>query len=408
MNKSALWKLAVGDIVFKFNGDLVSTLGSVDEPKEVLEQILDAWWNIKDTKSLLKTLEWLEHEGHSSIYKRALAGEANGFQKRFIKKFGDTLAGVDLLAWDLGRYSSIVRWGHHAGLINEDQAWVLLNRTSLRLQKAYSSWEVFAEHYLLGRFFWDGNVDHQQQMHNTLDFLLKNKYSPWKIVPWGTPLNNDDHDWREDNPFFVDLGSDYRSALIAKQKYFRRMIRNDNENPFVYNAYAQFLENKLMDPESALTYYLKSLKVNDKFLPGYRNAISLICENSDRREQTKEIFDLWINRMPECQEAFFKYADWSIYKYGDADMGQFCYERSIELNPNEYAFYVDYGYFLAYVKYDFESARKMYLKALDINPTGEEALANLSALRQGIDAIKEFTESDKYSKFFGDAYPSDL
>ena len=134
MNKSMIWKLTVGDIVFKHNSDLLATLGSLGEPEQVREDILAKWWNIKSERELLQTLNWLEKEGHSSIYRQAKKGKATEFQKYFIEEFSGVLKGIDLTAWDLGRYASLARWGYHAGYLNEERFWSILDKTPCSLQ----------------------------------------------------------------------------------------------------------------------------------------------------------------------------------------------------------------------------------------------------------------------------------
>jgi len=404
MNKSMIWKLSVGDIVFKHNGDLLATFGCLDEPAQVRDDILAKWWNIKSERDLLQTLEWLDNEGHSAIYRQASSGKATDFQKFFINEFKEVLKGVDLTAWDLGRYASLVRWGHHAGFITEKRAWELLQRTSSRLQKTYSSWEQFAEHYILGRFFWNGKPE-EQQMYFALEYLLGNENSPWKMIPWNTALSDHgDGDWKRGNPFYVDIYKDGVEKLVSQQQYYRRLISEDPLNPFVYNSFAHFLEEKLMDPEAALKYYERAVKVDKKFVQGYRNILALIADNKWRKDQTREVFELWSLSMPHCDEVFFKYADWLVYKTGDYELGEKCYQKAIELSEAEYVYYVDYGYFLSEIRHDYEQARLMYLKALEINPEGEQALVNLQALREGLEAVVQFSKSSKYAKFMGKIY----
>ena len=404
MNKAMVWKLSVGDIVFKHNCDLLATLGSLDDPEQVRDDILAKWWNIKSERDLLQTLGWLETDGHSAIYRQAKAGKSTEFQKFFIKEFQDVLQGVDLTAWDLGRYVSLVRWGHHAGYLNEDKLWKMLDRTCSRLQQTYTSWEHFAEHYILGRFFWNGKPE-EQQMYFALEYLLDNEHSPWKMVPWNTDLSSGgDYNWKRNNLYYVDIYKEGADKLVTKQHYYRRMITEDPLNPFVYNSFAHFLEEKMMDPESAIKYYERAVKVDKNFLQGYRNILSLISGSQWRKDQTKQVFEMWIKNMPQSDEAYFKYADWLVYKLGEYNEGQKCYEKAIELNDNEYTYYVDYGYFLAEVRHDYDLAREKYLKALHINPEGEQALINLQALREGLEAVIQFSHSSRYAKFMGKTY----
>lgn len=405
MNKAVLWKLSAGDIVFKYNCDVLATFGSLDNPEIVRDDILKKWWNIKNEQDLRHTLDWLEQEGHSEIYRQALKGKATEFQKFFIKEYGNTLKDVDLTAWDLGRYASLIRWGHHAGYITESEVWTYLNRTSRKLQSSYTSWEQFAEHYVLGRYFWNGKPKEEQELHFALEFLLENDKSPWKEIDWHTPLDSSDNEWHQGNPYYVELNKQGVDLMVTKQQYYRRMLREDPLNPFIYNAFAYFLENNMMDPDAALTYYKRSVMVDKKFNQGYRNIIKLIGTNPWRRSETQEIFELWTTSMPHYDEAFFKYADWLSYQQGEYDKAQKNYEKAIELNDSVYSYYVDYGYFLADIKHDYEHARRMYLKALEINSKGEQALINLQALREGLEAVVKFTNSPQYARYFGKVYP---
>lgn len=88
---------------------------------------------------------------------------------------------IGFLGWDYARYSHIVRLGYLAGYLDVSTAWMHARRIVPRMQKAFSSWEEFAESYLAGRIRWLRN---DGGMREVCDRLLSHPLSPWKAFGW--------------------------------------------------------------------------------------------------------------------------------------------------------------------------------------------------------------------------------
>jgi hypothetical protein len=121
----------------------------------------------------------------------------HSLQKRhelqLVDRYGADFGERGILAWDLCRYICLCRWGVQCGFITEDEAWQLMMPVGVKVQKLYKSWDELAGVYLIGRDFWS----HSQYMQGwdkvapDLNYLLKDKESPWVQLPWGTKLPGD-------------------------------------------------------------------------------------------------------------------------------------------------------------------------------------------------------------------------
>ncbi|QOV38456.1 DUF1266 domain-containing protein [Streptomyces ferrugineus] len=107
------------------------------------------------------------------------------------------LTGVAPLAWDAALYVDIARRGFGCGLIGEGDAWTALKNIVPAVARTYSSWQEYADHYLLGRQVWreglrgseDSELPASQAVADAhLRALLdtENRSSPWNQAPWDT------------------------------------------------------------------------------------------------------------------------------------------------------------------------------------------------------------------------------
>ncbi len=96
-----------------------------------------------------------------------------------------------VLAWDMSLYICICRWGYLAGYLSDQEAWTLIMPKAKQIQKNYSSWQDFAEHYMNGRKTWDEKAYERDKdlFDRAIRRLGQNPRSPWNQVTWDTPLN---------------------------------------------------------------------------------------------------------------------------------------------------------------------------------------------------------------------------
>jgi uncharacterized protein DUF1266 len=107
------------------------------------------------------------------------------------------LLGVAPLAWDAALYVDIARLGFGCGMVTEAEAWTALKNIVPSVVRTYTSWQEYADHYLLGRKVWrdglNGTQDAafpapQSAADAHLSALLDpaNRTSPWNLAPWNT------------------------------------------------------------------------------------------------------------------------------------------------------------------------------------------------------------------------------
>ncbi|ARF53012.1 DUF1266 domain-containing protein [Streptomyces gilvosporeus] len=130
-------------------------------------------WDITSPESLQAALHRLAAEGHRMQMAPVL--------------------GHPPVAWDFGRYVSVVRSGFGAGYVDEAGAWQLLARAAAPVAQTYGSWRAFADDFVAGRQIWMQNVGRewagsQEDTIQAVQRLLDpaNPNSPWNQVPWET------------------------------------------------------------------------------------------------------------------------------------------------------------------------------------------------------------------------------
>ncbi|MFG2832497.1 DUF1266 domain-containing protein [Streptomyces sp. NPDC048434] len=135
-------------------------------------------WDVTSPESLQATLRWLATEGHRMQMTSAL--------------------GHPPVAWDFGRYVTVVRLGFGAGYVDEPGAWQLLASAVAPVAQTYGSWEAFANDFVAGRELWmrtAGN-DWAGSQDDTIEAVRSlldptNSSSPWRLVPWETVYQAD-------------------------------------------------------------------------------------------------------------------------------------------------------------------------------------------------------------------------
>ncbi|MGW7486877.1 DUF1266 domain-containing protein [Streptomyces sp. NPDC054786] len=135
-------------------------------------------WDVTSPESLEATLRWLATEGHRMQMTSAL--------------------GHPPVAWDFGRYVTVVRLGFGAGYVDEPGAWQLLASAVAPVAQTYGSWEAFANDFVAGRELWmrtAGN-DWAGSQDDTIEAVRSlldptNTSSPWRLVPWETVYQAD-------------------------------------------------------------------------------------------------------------------------------------------------------------------------------------------------------------------------
>jgi hypothetical protein len=175
-NSPHAWALATTAIIFEINRqqhDLLAGTEVTPDSVEVGKRVLSQWWDVNNRGDLLRTLGWLQFEGHRTEFEE-LGRRVNALTERefisieaaadsnpqvanqmdIVHKHHGDLAQKGILAWDLVRYISLCRWGYLAGYLSDTEAWDLIMPAALRLQQTFASWQDLQSDYLIGREFW--------------------------------------------------------------------------------------------------------------------------------------------------------------------------------------------------------------------------------------------------------------
>lgn len=210
--KQKRWYLAQGAIIQYQNNEgyaLVSKIGKND-----LTQMMKDSWDAYDHDSSVKTILWLENEGHRKQFESLiqtidlmrsrhagsytlakeeymLQASKNGLKSDYVVDWSwdhRNLKGIpSLYAWDYMRLVNVVRYSYTLGYITEDEAWQYMVPAGKKMQRTFPSWVDASNNYILGRQFWSWDDD-QSYVEDIRNYLLVSETSPWVKVPWDTEL----------------------------------------------------------------------------------------------------------------------------------------------------------------------------------------------------------------------------
>jgi hypothetical protein len=183
-----------------------------DRPSVLLKTstlwLLRGSWNIKNSRQLIETLQWLSEGGHRAEYeamynaisnawpisdalqlldvndvKKMKSADRKEIQRQFacIVKYRTQYSSI--LAWDLCRLVSVARWGVGVEYITEDEAWTWILDAAQRLKSEFGSWKELGENYLLGRNFM-GFTDSKPEKSYKKLIKGNNSSSPWNRIQW--------------------------------------------------------------------------------------------------------------------------------------------------------------------------------------------------------------------------------
>ena len=206
------WALAASAILMEINNQRHDLLGGeFRSPENVASRklMLSHWWGIEGRQDLIETLAWLQDEGHrkdfvdtgemlfsltpeevATCVARAQEDEELLHQFELVRDYYPRIGDRGLLAWDLGRYIALCRWGYFVGYFSEDEAWARILPAARILRHQFSSWGQMADDYLMGREYWSYSVTKANgaQYRQIVTKLLRDPASPWSTCPWNTDM----------------------------------------------------------------------------------------------------------------------------------------------------------------------------------------------------------------------------
>lgn len=205
------WLLALPSIIMEVNKDQHTTLET--EPWTAHSAVHNAnsiqeSWGIEDREDLLNILQSLSEGGRHNLkylWMRLILITFPGKSPEQIREFlgwsyrkqlyytvmrdnyALTQSMVHIQAWDLGRATSLIRWGFQAAYLTEAEAWNLLVFFGRQIQDQYSSWEDYGNAYSYGRILWGSQQGKMEEYRKeTLD-IVKRFSAPgglWRRVEW--------------------------------------------------------------------------------------------------------------------------------------------------------------------------------------------------------------------------------
>ncbi len=210
LSQAQRWALACPALLSENNQERHDLLFCYDpSPQSTAHtrKLLAEWWDIKSHDDVLKKLDWLAGGGQRVEFDRIVKvqnapkgvvrdtyvnvlkkqyGEAEFNRKwNYVQKYKEQLGAKSLIAWDLCRIVSISRWAVLCDYLSEDEAWSRIMPAAKKLQRTFSSWDDLGTNYMIGRNFWRADVSSYDSIKQK---LLTDSSSPWKRIPWNTPL----------------------------------------------------------------------------------------------------------------------------------------------------------------------------------------------------------------------------
>jgi Protein of unknown function (DUF1266) len=207
------WALATTAIIFEFNRNRLDMLAGTAITPDLEangKHLLSDGWGVNNRDDLLKTLTWLQFQGHRNEFEQigtradalsaqqlltveaAAQSSPQALNKLEIAlRSHRTLGKKGILAWDLVRYIAVCRWGYLAGYLSETEAWDHIMPAALRLQRTFASWQDLQSDFLIGREYWSLQETQLKgaRFHAIYDRLLEDPSSPWNTNPWAMNLN---------------------------------------------------------------------------------------------------------------------------------------------------------------------------------------------------------------------------
>ncbi|QIQ20454.1 DUF1266 domain-containing protein [Zophobihabitans entericus] len=213
------WGVACGANLAYRNGQPLNILASGLD-KQSTRHLFSSWWDVDSREELLKTLNWLEAEGHRNDFEFILQlyslydmAEAKKYIRQNVSGDMDEETEIErlrhmrdakeqftqdglftadssapnMMIWDFGRMINLCRYGIDAGYLQPEEAMERINQAAEKIQKSYNSWAELGIGYIFGRFLWNGGKDYAE-WRDEMQVLLTHPESPWTQLPWDTYL----------------------------------------------------------------------------------------------------------------------------------------------------------------------------------------------------------------------------
>lgn len=184
-----------------------------DEVQKQAHESMQRSWGFTDRKETLEMIwymssgagnnEWLE------LWKEKSALLGTSEQKRrqlldnhhhttygkidLVMKYGDEFGERGVIGYDLGRSTNLCREALRAGVLTEHDALIIMLHNAKEMQSRYKSWEQYHREYLVGRSFWNPEIQAQDQasMERAASSYFRDPQSPLWQIPWNTEISHE-------------------------------------------------------------------------------------------------------------------------------------------------------------------------------------------------------------------------
>lgn len=216
LSDEKLWALATCALLTERNHERHDLLAGCERTASDISRWkkgLRESWSVSNREDLLKTLRWLQQEGHRERFEKmgsyigtltpaelkaleeknagnAQASSAMEIAAQYYKRLGKK----SILGWDYCRYVSVCRWGYVVGYLSEAEAWERIMPVARTLQSTFDSWEDLGNNYLIGRRFWSQQqtLRDGEEYKKVLETFRTDSNSPWVKLPWNLDLGRDE------------------------------------------------------------------------------------------------------------------------------------------------------------------------------------------------------------------------
>lgn len=183
------------------------------EQKSEIQGNLANFYGIVDHDSAIDTLDWMLNRGHRvffDIIKNVYSDSSKNIdysaldenERESCEEYRSNLqdaiptlstngyykneseiAGISIVAWDMGRLVMVTRSCYDCTYISKEEAWSYIEKAHEASKQAYPDWKEFAKGYVFGRAMWSGASVSLMGIMSISEGLLADEESPWKIVP---------------------------------------------------------------------------------------------------------------------------------------------------------------------------------------------------------------------------------
>ncbi|MEF2968422.1 DUF1266 domain-containing protein [Paenibacillus sp. M1] len=208
------WILGAAAILLERNG--LNFANGYDRPSEQEDpgwkEETMAWladsWSVTDHDSALYQIRGLIDDGKRTKFDRirtflnalplrqqrsilhSIEDPETAAEYRVVYTYNSRLTPAGIAGYDWGRSLFVAHYAKLLGFISADEAWDSMAEVAALIQRHYDSWEEYGTAFIIGRqfFYKEWSEESAKVYFQHVRSLLIDEYSPWRTLPWDTPL----------------------------------------------------------------------------------------------------------------------------------------------------------------------------------------------------------------------------